>query len=195
VTPPSIEPVARVGAAVAGLAWCSTGLAFAACPTPELQLASMGSLLLLLVATGFSVAGAVGGWRARGWRALGPLAACLACPPVTTFGGPWIQDAVFARSLPRYERVVDAIAASTSSSFPDRTLPRADADLVGVDAISAERTEDGVLLVEFDFGGGFPAKHTAYLYSSSGSVPPGSRVAKRLPFSRRLAPRWLLVSN
>jgi hypothetical protein len=155
----------------------------------------MGSLLFLLVATGFSVASAVGGWRASGWRAFVPLAGCLACPLVTVLGEAWIEDAVFGRSVVRYQPVVDVIAASTLGSFPYHWRSLAEADVAGVDSVAAERTGDGVLLVQFDFGRGLPAKHTAHLYSSSGSIPAGSRMEKRWPFSRLLAPRWLLVSN
>jgi hypothetical protein len=188
------RPIAY-GAAFACVAWCVTSVAFSARPTPALQFASLGALALFVVASGASFVTAVLGLRRRRWRALLPLAACVACPFVAAYASEQVVRVIFERSLSGYEVVVAGIDAGSRAPFQNHWRPQAEADIAGVDSVGAERTEEGVLLVQFDFGAGFPAKHTAHLYSSSGSIPTGSRMAKRWPFTRRLGDRWLLVSN
>jgi hypothetical protein len=183
------------GAAFACVAWCATSVAFNARPTTVLQLTSLGALLLLIVAACASLVTAVVGVRRRRWRTLLPLAACVACPFVAGYASEQAERVLFARSLSNYQVVVARLESAALAPFEHHERPQAEADIAGVDSVFAERTQDGVLLVELDFGTGFPAKHTAHLYSSSGSIPSRSRMAKRWPFTRRLADRWLLVSN
>jgi hypothetical protein len=60
-------------------------------------------------------------------------------------------------------------------------------------AVLAERA-GGVLTVEFIVGGGFPTKHSGYLYRSSGPLE-GWALAKRWPRQSHIDQHWYRVSD
>jgi hypothetical protein len=61
--------------------------------------------------------------------------------------------------------------------------------------VLAERDPNGVLTVELLTGGGFPVKHSGYLYTSSGSVRPGSFFDERWPFKTEMKAKWFRISD
>jgi hypothetical protein len=62
-------------------------------------------------------------------------------------------------------------------------------------SIHAER-EDSVLSVTFIWGVGFPLKHTAYVYISSGELPQkGTELQKDWSFWERINDHWFIVGD
>jgi len=164
-----------------------------------------GSLLELLA--GPLVLGFAGGiitslvclfsdWRRMGWRSAIPLGVCVVS---FYFSGILVDAArycVFIRVLPSYETVVREIDSGrilVTTNFVD--LPQAKSEAPLAYHVFARRETNGVLMVEFDTESAFPLKHGGYLYSSSGTIEPGSRMDSRFPFRWELRKKWYYVSD
>jgi len=62
-------------------------------------------------------------------------------------------------------------------------------------AVFAQKDTSGDLTVEFLTEGGFPVKHSGYLYISSGVVKPDSMEDEHWPFRHEERPRWFYISD
>jgi len=74
------------------------------------------------------------------------------------------------------------------------TLPEADRDL----AYGVHRHEhDGIVTIEFFYGGGFPVKHSVYLHRSAGAVERNEPLEMRCRWAhvKRLNERWYYVGD
>lgn len=106
----------------------------------------------------------------------------------------WVRGIVFRRSLPNFESIVhrmDSGAIPVTAEW--RRFPEAEGG--GVYAVSAQRSTNGKLTVEFLTGRGFPVKHSGYLYCSVGSLERGSIAEKRWLRRQRVSPTWYRISD
>jgi hypothetical protein len=74
-------------------------------------------------------------------------------------------------------------------------IPQAETEARLVYRVFAEKDTNGVLMVEFDTESGFPVKHSGYLYSSSGTIEPGSQMDSRWTFRQEVKSRWFYISD
>ena len=131
-------------------------------------------------------------WRKRQWRAIIPFASCVFAIVLFLPVGILISHALFAWSLPSYEKVVGKLESGSVPLTQDLSeLSEPEARFAN--RVFASKDTNGVLTVIFFTEEGFPARHSGYLYSSSGEVSPG--IEERLPRNSRVRPKWFYVSN
>jgi hypothetical protein len=172
---------------------------FVAAPTGSSQLVSVAALLLLLLALPVALFYA---WRhrARGLlRAAAPLLACLVAAPIGGSIGAAYRSLNFRyRRLPVYEQIVRKIE---SGELPGETIkempPEIDSLAYG---IHVHDDAPGGLMVVFFWGGGFPVKHSVYIYRASGLPPPTSTKWEMEPYyhwsgARRLNDNWFAAHD
>jgi len=160
------------------------------------QILGMLGLGLYLLALGFAVLFAWTERKELRLLAVIPLAVCLGSCAATAVVGRSARTAQFEKRLPRYEALVERIRAGdalVSGRVISVPLVETERDL-GY-AVMAQRDADGVLTVELLTGGGFPVKHSGYLYSSSGSVKSGSFFDERWPFKTAVKQNWFRISD
>lgn len=171
--------------------WFAVVVLFGANPSVWLQLASVVATLALLVFLITSAGFAVTAWKVLGLKALIPLIVCIFCIPAALAGGRLARMAHFALVLPELESLVaDARKREIPPGSKPIELPSSSAYLV-----LAERTSSSILQVEFLTGGGFPAKHTGYLYVDGGTFDPESFLAKRWPYADELRSQWFSIAD
>lgn len=182
----------KVTLIITGL-WFWTFVAFAARPSGLKQLLLLPLTLAFFVLGIISLFRALDRWPKERWRAVIPAIACvLAFVLALTFRGV-MRTVLFDRSLPGYQHVIRQIeSGSIPVSSKLQQLPQAESPWAY--GVLAQRT-NGVLYVEFLTGGGFPVKHSGYLYSSSGAIEEGSVVDSRWPKRRKVRPLWFAVSD
>jgi len=184
---------AKVLIAIALFAGCAVAF-FVRAPTPLSQLISVAAALVLLLVLPVGVFHA---WRhrARGLvRATLPLVACLLAVPIGSAIGRGYRDFDFRyRRLPAYEEVVRRIQSAELPGWQIKEIPP---EIDGL-AYMIEVHDDapGGLMVEFFWGGGFPVKHSVYMYQASGLPPPTSPNWEFKPYcqwdgARRLDENW-----
>jgi hypothetical protein len=175
--------------------WSALMVAFFVRTNSALQLVAMVASLFYLMALLASVVHLFAKCRKLRWRSLIPLAVCGAAFLFTVRMARVTRDFLFVRSFPNYEAVVHEIesGAIPISSKASRISP-AEAQ-TGAYRVFASRDNKDVLFVEFWTGGGFPVKHSGYLYVSSGVVEPGSFEDSNWPVKRREKAQWFYVSD
>ena len=184
---------AKVLLAIALFAGCAVAF-FVGTPTPLSQLISVAALLVLLLALPVAVLHA---WRHRASgliRATAPFLVCLVAVPIGGSLGRVYRDLDFRyRRQPAYEKVVRKIQ---SGDLPAGNIKEIPPEIHGL-AYMIEVHDDapGGLMVEFFWGGGFPVKHTVYIYRASGLPPPTSPNWEFKPYrqwdgARRVNENW-----
>lgn len=169
--------------------------AFAAHKTTLMQFLSLLIMLALVVIFCVSVVRIFTRWRERRWRALIPLGACISAVLGAMIVGRMARAAIFAWALPSYEHVVSDIESgriSVSDQFNRNPAAERTARLAY--AVFAQRKSNGSLFVEFLTEGGFPVKHSGYLYSSSDHLD-DSFIKSRWPIASHLREHWFYVSD
>jgi hypothetical protein len=125
-----------------------------------------------------------------------PLLLSLSSCVATTVLGRAARQAQFERQFSRYVALVENIQAeSTVAPGEVVSIPLSEAERDLAHSLLAERTTNGVLVVELLTGGGFPLKHSGYLYTSSGSIQSGSFFDSRWPFKTEVTPKWFRISD
>lgn len=161
--------------------------------TQLLGILGFGGYLLALI---LSLIFAGTEWRQLRLLAVIPLLLWFGSCLATTAVGTASRRAQFERELPRYQALVERIQAGSrldSGKVASVSLSEAERDL-GYNVL-AERDTNGVLTVEILTGGGFPLKHSGYLYNSSGRIIPGSFFDSRWPFKTEVKPKWFRISD
>ncbi len=185
--------VTKITIIVAGL-WFVVFIAFAARPSPVTQLLSMLLTLGLLIFGFVSFIRLFTHWRRERWRVVTPFAACVLVVVLAPEVGASIRHVTFQRSLPSYESIIRQMESGTMPVTSElRRISQAEGG--SAYAVLAQRSTNGVLTVEFLTGGGFPVKHSGYLYCSSGSIEPGSVADRRWPRRREVRPLWFRISD
>lgn len=180
--------------AIAG-SWLVGETVFAAFHTPGVQLAVMLLFLLFFCASAASLIALVRGWRTSGWRAAIPLIACVAAWWLAPIVSRMVDAGIFARDLPAFEAIVARPDVQATAPGADVTVELSDKEKQVAWHVDAERTPDGTLLVTLLNGSGFPVKHSGFLYSSTGRVPPDARMNERLPYRGAMRDHWFSVSD
>ena len=183
---------------IALFAGCAVSF-FVAAPTGSSQLVSVAALLLLLSALPVALFYA---WRhrARGsLRAAAPLLACLVAAPIGLSIGGVYRDLDFRyRRLPAYEQIVRKIELG---ELPGEAVKEMPTEMEGLAyGIHVHEDAPGGLMVVFFWGGGFPVKHSVYIYRASGLPPPTSAKWEMEPYyhwpqARRLNANWFAASD
>lgn len=161
-----------------------------------LQLLGTPVMLCFLAAVVIGIVCIFVEWRQRRWLALLPFAACVLSVVVSMPIVRTVREYIFARSLPSYEAVVrqmesGSIPVSTNLSPVPQAVPLAHLAY----AVLAQKDTNGALTVEFLTEGGFPVKHSGYLYLSSGVIEPGSMEDERWPIRHEERSRWFYISD
>ena len=99
------------------------------------------------------------------------------------------------RQFPRYVALVERIQADNTLASGIVSVPFSEAERDLGYNLLAERNTNGVLTVELLTGGGFPVKHSGYLYTSSGSIQLGSFFDSRWPLRTEVKPKWFRISD
>jgi hypothetical protein len=179
---------------VASVIWLFAQEAIAAHRTSlGLLLGLLLSFCFLLVAI-LAVVRVFTEWRERRWRAAIPLAVCVFAVIIFIPLGRLVSRAVFAWSLPSYERIVRRIESGSipvPAQFGEVREAKQEARLAY--AVFAGKDTNGVLTVIFFTEKGFPALHSGYLYTSSGEL--GLGLQSRLPIREKVRSKWFYVSN
>ena len=165
-------------------------LAMAAKPSPTLQ-------LLLMVA---APAWAIAALRAlvflfrqvwdQGARAAVPLVACIGTIVLTLQLAPVANRLYFELKRPAFDVVIADRQSRKMENGMSQIIPSDVAYCVLV-----ERTSAGRFQIEFLTGGGFPVKHTGFVYAETGSVDPGSRIGGRWRRWNRLDQNWFAIAD
>jgi hypothetical protein len=161
-----------------------------------LQLLCIPVTLCFLVAVVASIVCFFWEWRQRRWLSLLPFGVCVASVVLSVAMVRTISHALFVWSLPSYEAVVQQME---SGSIPVSTemarIPQAESQARLAYTVLAWKDTNGVLTVTFITGGGFPVKHSGYLYRSSGVIEPGSLADSLWPHRQEKRPKWFSVSD
>lgn len=133
------------------------------------------------------------------FRAFVPAIICLVGLPanlfISSYLGVSIRDWQFQKNLPRYTEVVHLIEKGeikASPSDPRIQLPNEFADL---SLVTFAKTNNNGLIIEFVIGGGFPVKHSGYLYVSTGKIENDPDTFERWPYRSRINTNWFRVSD
>ncbi|HEY9171287.1 MAG TPA: hypothetical protein VI136_03280 [Verrucomicrobiae bacterium] len=125
-----------------------------------------------------------------------PLLLCFGSCVATTTVGRSMRRAEFERQFPRYVALVERIrSVEALASNKVESISLSEAERALVYNVLGELDTNGVLTVELLTGGGFPLKHSGYLYTSSGSVEPGSFFDERWPFKTEVKTNWYRISD
>ena len=177
---------------IAGL-WFFAFAAFAARQTVVTQ---VFMTLLTLALLGFGSTTFVlffARWSEDRWRGLVPVGICTIAVVLAPRVGAVIRESTFRRDLPSYNAVIRQMERGSIPVDAElRRIPQAEGAQAYV--VLAQRTSEG-LNVEFITGGGFPVKHSGYLYCSSGEIERGSLIDSRWPKRREVMPMWFRISD
>jgi hypothetical protein len=185
--------VPKIAIFVAGL-WFVVFVAFAARPTAATQLLSILLSLGFLVFCFISFIRLFTHWRRERWQVVIPLSICLLAVVFAPVVGATMQHVIFQLSLPHYESIIRQMDSGAIPVTPElRRIEQAEGG--SVYAVLAQRSTNGVLTVEFLTGGGFPVKHTGFLYCSLGLIEPGSDADSRWRKRREMRPLWYRISD
>lgn len=184
--------------AIALFAGCAVAF-FVGAPTLLSQLISVAALFVLLLA--LPVAG-FHAWRHRASglvRATTPFVACLVAVPMgLSIGGVYRELDFRYRRLPAFEQVVRKIE---SGELPLETIQEMPSEFQSLAyGVHVHDDAPGGLTVEFFWGGGFPVKHSVYIYRASGLPPPTKTNWDLKRYcqwhrSRRLNDNWFAASD
>lgn len=185
--------ITKITLLIAGL-WFLATTAFAAYPSGITQPLSIVLTLGLLVFGFISFIRVFTHWRRQRWQSVIPVGACILVVVLAPEVGVVIRQATYQRSLPGYEAIIHQIeSGSIPVSAELRRISQAEGSL-GY-RVFAQRSTNGVLTVEFLTGGGFPVKHSGYLYCSSGVIEKGSLADSRWPKRQAVRPLWFRISD
>jgi hypothetical protein len=183
----------KIAMITAGLWFVIFGV-FVAHQTPKTQILSALMTLAFLVVILISFVRIFTDWKRQRWRSLIPFVSCMLAIALYPASRSAIRRITFERSLPHYETIIRQIESSpVPISSESRQIEQTEDS--SIYHIRANRSPDGVLSVEFLTGGGFPVKHSGYLYCSSGVIIPGSYFDSRWPKKREMKTQWFRISD
>jgi hypothetical protein len=165
---------------------------FAYRPSGAMQLLLIVLLPVIALAVITGVTQAIRRRGRSGWWTLAAVAGCIASLPLGVRIGGALRDsdfvnrrrALYAVIVDRFERGDIVVKKGVVVGLRP---PEVDEDLA--ELVDAHRDDEGALTVRFLWGGGFPAKHTWYVYCSSASS--GDDDGAPSPY-RRLDAHWFI---
>jgi len=152
--------------------------------------------LLLIIAIVMACVSFFVKWRTRTWRAALPLAVCIMSIFLSLKLAQPFRYLVFAHYLlPSYEVVVHEVeSGAIPLSLGSQELPQGKSEARLVFEVSAEKCDNGVVMIEFLTEDCGYAYYGAYIFSSSGKIEPGSRMDSRWPNKEEVSKGWFYVS-
>ncbi len=135
-------------------------------------------------------------WKTRQFHALTPLGACLVSLLGPYLIGPPLRTGLFYYHLSRYEAIVSRV--ERDPAFDNRkpaTVSTEEAEKDLAYSVLAQKDANGILTVEFLTGGGFPVKHTGYVFSSTEAFPRESFIGQRWPYFHEVRPHWFRIAD
>lgn len=153
--------------------------------------------VVFLAAVFFSFLYIAAEWRRRRWHSIIPLAAWLIALFASWALIPCLDRLLFAWSFSSYQTIVREIENGAIPVYPDvdNSILSPHHEALLAHRVFAERDANGILTVEFITESGFPAKHSGYLYVSSGVIESNSRKDSRWPIREKVRDKWFWVSN
>jgi hypothetical protein len=175
-------------------------LMFSIKPNTGAQLLGMLIVLILIFLLLVSFIAGICFVRRDKFRAFIPAAICLVGLPanlfIASYLGVSIRDWQFQKNLPRYSEVVHLVEKGeikTGSSLSKVELPQQYSNLALI-ALGKTNSESGAT-IEFIIGGGFPVKHSGYLYISSGKIENDPEMLERWPYRSQIKTNWFRISD
>ena len=175
--------------------WLITSTMFGVAMSADLQLVTM---LLLPVILGVLIASIVSvfrNWSADKFLSFIPLAVWLFSVITPLPASKEMRKQLFNYRLPEYQSMISRIESEYFEISDELTniqiMPTEKHLALNVFAIR----ENELLYVEFLTGGGFPVKHSGYMYSESGSIPVNSTIGKRWPSLIKINGYWFRFSD
>ena len=173
---------------------------FAAQRNLIMQLISMATLLAVLILPLVSFVFGLANYRRDKFRAFVPLLICVVGLPVSFIGavalGGSVKQSRFQKNLTRYNEVVRHIQAGDFQPDPNNYfhihLPPPYADLAW---FARTQTNGGNLYIEFFTEGGFPVKHSGYLYVADGKIGDNTSFFQDWPIHSRINTNWFYISD
>jgi hypothetical protein len=136
------------------------------------------------------------GWRAYKLHAFIPIVACALAWYGSNPVGSFLQSWLFIQNLPHFQAIVDGVQPETLPADGEvKAIPISNVDQSSIQRIFAHQAAGGTVVVEFGTENGFPAKHSGYVYSSSGILPGDPKFRYRWPYAEEVRPKWFRVSN
>jgi hypothetical protein len=133
------------------------------------------------------------------FRAFIPALICLIGLPMSFIAaivlGSSIKDSRFQKNLPRYMEVVQLIEKGEIKPIPSSSLVQLPDQYTDLAWATIPETNSVGIIIEFLTEGGFPVKHSGYLYVSSGSVENDTNTLLRWPFHSRINTNWFRISD
>lgn len=166
-------------------------------PSGTTQLLASGCSLLILINMVYC---GIYGFRNRRklrYAAVTPFALSAGVffmAPSLTSAGVHIRDIAFVSNIEKYDKFINEMKTGDIQIGERITkiyIPRKYSDLAQV--VFAKKNETGEITAEFIIGGGFPVKHSGYLYSSSGIIDEETR--ERWPRRIKVEERWYRISD
>jgi hypothetical protein len=175
--------------------YCVITTAFVAYQSASLQLASMIALVALGCAVVASIVALILDWKDLRIVAAIPLACCALATIVPSYAGDFGRELLFAKHLSYYEGIVRK-AETELGPGNAKTLSVAltESDKKYTYFVLAERDGHGNLIVEIATEGGFPVKHSGYVYSASGTLSE-TKIGRRWSHQQQVKPQWFRVMN
>jgi hypothetical protein len=134
-------------------------------------------------------------WATMKWICLLPLLVLLAGVGIAAIPIPGVSlgEKRFVNHLPEYDAFVDKVKSEDLAGAIDIS----NFDYQGLAYVAmAYENEPNVLVVEFVVGGmGFPPRHTAFLYTSSGKVSEKTIADERWYRWKQMNENWFRVSD
>lgn len=195
--PASVPGMSRKGRFVVTIAvfWCVATTVLAAHRT-TLFILILPLTLVFLGAGVLSLFCVLAEWEDRRWRSLLPLMVFVAAIFVSGIMTQLARKIIFSWAFPSYEKVVQRMESGEITVSRDfEKVPAAEPAARLAYRVLAGKDADGVLTVEFFTERSFPARHSGYLYRSSGVSESDPASHPRWPVARKVKDKWLYVSE
>lgn len=173
---------------------------FSAKPSGDVQLLSMFGVLALVVVGLIGVFIGVRKFATKRFQAFVPATICAVGLASALIAAPVLGGAIrsrrFEANLPRYTEIVRKVEAGelrATDRLERIDLPPGYSDLA-VTMLGKTNTT-GDIVLEFIIGGGFPVKHSGYLYVSSGKPESDPVLLRRWPHRRKLSDNWSAIAD
>src|SRR5262249_9503075 len=105
------------------------------------------------------------------------------------------RDVAFSFHRGEYEALIARVEQRAIPKGQPERITLSDSERSIAYFVLAERAADGSLIVEILTGGGFPVKHSGYVFASAGSFPSESFIGKRWEHHSEVESNWYRVSD
>ena len=181
-----------------GAALDATIFLFALKPNGLLQLLSMLLLLVVLVILITDLVCVPHQWKQYRLKAFLPFFAasfCLVMIFPSIISGGLLRDHLFRSRLPQYKSVLGMMMDGSIDVGDELRLIELPPEYSSLaSGTMAQKDSNGILTVEFIIGGGFPVKHSGYLFRSEGKLQDWEH-AGRWPYRYKIDEHWYRISD